>query len=95
MRSSTYDALAFAVETNCLHRRIEANFIAELEAVGKRLLRVEDTRYYASRSPLLDSKKPVIYLILSYMNSGHHFFRWTCEIVSKCVHQGEPKITRG
>ena len=41
------DALAFAVEANRLHRRIEADFIAELEAVGKRLLRAVDTHDYA------------------------------------------------
>ena len=38
------DALSFAVEANLLHRRIKANFIAELEAVGERLLRAVDTR---------------------------------------------------
>lgn len=38
------DALSFVVEANHLHHRIQANFIAELEAVGKRLLRAADTR---------------------------------------------------
>ena len=41
------EALSFAVEANRLHRRIKANFIAELEAVGKRLLRAVDTCDYA------------------------------------------------
>jgi len=40
------DGLAFPVEAKRLNRRIKANFIAELEAVGKSLLRTADTRDY-------------------------------------------------
>jgi hypothetical protein len=40
----------------------------------------------------LDSEESIANLSLSDKNGVYHFFRRTGELVSKCVHQGEPKF---
>ena len=55
---------------------------------------VEDSSQ-PSELPLPNSEESIVNLSLSDKNGVYHFFRRTGELVSKYVHQGEPKIIRG
>jgi len=47
-------------------------------------------RYPSIGLQLPNGKKSILHLVLSNYNCVHHFFRRSVELVSKCVHEGEP-----
>jgi len=60
-------------------------------SLASKVTAVEDSSQ-PSELPLPNSEESIVNLSLSDKNGVYHFFRRTGEIVSKCVHQGEPKF---